>query len=416
MSELGLAIDFLGAQSGETLFALFWFVVVIEMPRYLLLFATITILPRPRPHPEFEGALSVMIAGHCEAETIERCVAALREQSRPPDQIVVVSDGSSDAMQGVMRDMLRRGLIDEAHATDLRSGKSAGVNMAARSCTGDILVNVDSDCSFDRHALRELVRPFNDPAVGAVCGCIRPRNRTHGLVTRFQAIEYLTSISLGRQAADRIGQVSCVSGAFGAFRRDAYLAAGGLDAGGGEDLDLTLRLRQRGWAIRFAAAAICYTDVPATLRALVRQRFRWERDAIRLRYRKHRGLMNPFSNRFRLSGLFNEVEFLLFNVVAAIALPVYLAWLVSIYGTGAWTILLAAQIGLLGLDAAVLAMAAALSPGSGAWRLFADLPGYSLFNGLFMRFVRLAAYAEEWIFHASYADSYVPDKVHRVRE
>ena len=415
MNEVSLAIDYLSAQSLPGLVALFWFVVVFEVPRYLLLFGVIAVVPRRRPEPDFEGRISVMIAGHCEEETIERCVAALREQSRPPDEIVVVSDGSSDAMQKIMRDLLRRGLIDEAHSTHLRAGKSAGVNMAARSCTGDILVNVDSDCTFDRHALRNLVRPFADPAVGAVCGCIRPRNERASVITRFQAIEYLISISLGRQAADRIGQVSCVSGAFGAFRRDVYAHSGGLDAGGGEDLDLTLRLRHAGWTIRFAEDAISYTDVPATLRALVRQRFRWERDAIRLRYRKHASLMNPFSNRFRLSEFANEMEFLLLNIVATVALPIYLLWLVALYGTAAPTILLAAQIGLLCVDVAVLTLAAAASPGAHALRLYPYVVGYSAFNGLFMRFVRLAAYVEEWVFRASYADTYVPDKVHRVR-
>ena len=43
------------------------------------------------------------------------------------------------------------------------------------------------------------------------------------------------------------------------------------------------------------------------------------------------------------------------------------------------------------------------------------VPGYSLFNGFVMRFVRLAAYLQEWIIEASYRDTYVPSKVHRVR-
>ena len=42
--------------------------------------------------------------------------------------------------------------------------------------------------------------------------------------------------------------------------------------------------------------------------------------------------------------------------------------------------------------------------------------GYSLFNGFVMRFVRLAAYLQEWVVEASYRDTYVPSKVHRVRK
>ena len=416
MSEVGSALDYLLAQSGPSLLLLFWFVVLLEVPRYLLLFGATALMPRRAPERrEYRGRVSVVIAGHSEEGAILRCVRALREQSRPPDEIVVVSDGSSDRMAAVIARLLRSGEIQAAHATELRAGKSAGTNMAARLCTGDAIVNVDCDCSFDRHAIRELVRPLGDPAVGAACGTILPRNAGASVIAAFQGIEYMVSISLGKQAADRIGQVTCVSGAFGAFRREAYEGTGGLDAGGGEDLDLTMRLRASGWDIRFAHRACCYTDVPDTLRAFVRQRFRWERDAVRLRYRKHAALMNPFSRRFRLSELLHEMEFLVFNVLSAAALPFYVIWLFKTYTEFAPTVLVAAQLGLMALDLAVFLLAAAVTAHGRRAPLLAYLPGYSVFNALFMRFVRLAAYLQEWIFRASYRDAYVPTKVHRAR-
>ena len=415
MTDLGLGLDYLYAQGAPSLLALFWYVVIFDVPRYLMLFGLTAFVPPRRFDDDYNASVSVVIAGHSEADAIERCVLALREQSRPPDQIVVVSDGSQDDMRGRMRELMRRGLIDQAHATDLRSGKSAGVNMALRHCTGKILINVDCDCTFDRHALRNILRPFVDNNVAAVCGSIQTRNTTKTMITRFQAIEYLISISMGRQSADRINQVTCVAGAFGAFRRNTLVAQGGLDAGGGEDLDLTLRLRQAGWTIRFAENAVCYTDVPETLRGLVRQRFRWERDAVRLRYRKHAGMMNPWSARFRLSEVFNEVEFLLFNVIGAIAMPFYIIWLAITFGTIAIPVLIAAQFGLLIIDGMAFLLAAAVSRSVPSYRLILDLPGYSLFSGVFMRMVRLTAYFDEWVFKSSYSDEYVPKKVHDVR-
>ena len=83
--------------------------------------------------------------------------------------------------------------------------------------------------------------------------------------------------------------------------------------------ELSIRLRKAGWKISFAPDAIAYTQVPPTLTALVRQRFRWERDALRLRYRKHGDLMNPLSRTFRVSELIHEIEFIVFHVVAAAA-------------------------------------------------------------------------------------------------
>lgn len=412
--------DFLTAQTPAGLMTLYWFVLLFEIPRYGVAFLVAALFIRSRPcssEPlEWTGSVSVIIAGHNEENAIERCVRSLWEQSRKPDEIIVVSDGSTDGMVRTVRSLQREGLVQKVHGTDLRAGKAAAVNLAAHLCSGDVVVNVDCDCSFDRHALKEIVSPFSSPNVGAVAGNILIRHQERSLWTGFQAIEYLVSISLGKRAQDMVGLVSCASGAFSAFRKSAIEAVGGLDAGGGEDLDVTLRLRKANWAIGFAHEAICYTDPPVSARALVKQRFRWERDAIRLRYRKHGALMNPFSRSFKPLELFHEMEFLLLNVVAALSLPFYFLWMFATYGDLAIPILLGAQCGLMLFDFVLFLLAAWATPKAHALQLVPYLLGYSVLFNNFLRFVRLLAYGQEWIFRSSYQDNYVPDKVHKVRE
>lgn len=407
------------SQSKESLLAMFWFIAIFEFPRYTLSFLSvfITSIRTSRSHhlPP-DATYSVVIAGHNEADAIEGCVIALHEQSRPPDEIIVVSDGSTDRMAEKVRQLEARGLIKEGHSTQLRAGKSAGVNLACLRATGEFIINIDCDCSFDRHAFKEILEPFTDPQVAGVAGNIVVRNARKTVITAFQAIEYVISISQGKQAANLADTMTCVSGAFGAFRATALKSVGGLDSGGGEDLDVTLNLRKAGWRALFAPDALCYTDVPATLTALTRQRFRWERDAVRLRYRKHVDFLNPFSPRFTVRELIHELEFMLFNVAAVIAFPFYIGWLFVTYGEYAPLILVAAQVGLLALDLFTFALAAWLSPKVACLSLLPYVPGYSLFYGLYMRFVRLAAYLQEWVFQSSYQDSYVPAKVHKVRK
>jgi len=412
--------NYLASQSASSLLRLFWFVIIFEVPRYTLGFISVAALTirttRAAPQSVDVGRVSVVIAGHNEEDSIERCVLSLREQSRQPDEIIVVSDGSTDRMPEILRDLEARGLIQEAHCTQMRGGKSAGINLAVGRTTGEIVVNVDCDCTFDRHALRDILEPFADPRVGAVAGNIIVRNPRASLITACQAIEYMISISEGKQAADLTNQMSCVSGAFGAFRRVVLERVGGLDSGGGEDLDLTLKLRTAGWKALFAPDAICYTDVPVTLDALTRQRFRWERDAVRLRYRKHRDLMNPLSSRFNVVELLHELDFVIFNVVAAMVFPFYLIWLFVTYGDLAPMILMGAQVGMWGLDLLAFLMAAWMTPKANALALFPYLPAYSPFYGFLMRFIRLAAYLQEWVLKASYRDPYVPQKVHLARK
>ncbi len=400
-----------------TLFALFWLTIIFELPRTIFLFFASLVFPLrvPPTNSRESRKVSLIIAGHNEAGSIERCVRSMHEQSRPPDEIIVVSDGSTDAMPTVIRNLQRRGLIDQAHSTQLRAGKAAAMNLAERWVTGDIIVNVDCDCSFHRHAIRNILVPFGDPEIGAVSGNILVRNEKAGLVATFQAIEYLISMSLAKRAQTLFEQVTCVSGAFSAFRRRALNDVSGADAGSGEDFDLTLRLRKAGWRIGFAHRAICYTDVPATLHSLVKQRFRWERDALRLRYRKHGDLMNPFSSNFKMSEFFHEIEFVLFHVIAAAVLPFYLIWLFVTYGDIAQLILIAVLLGSMVLEGCVFLMAALSSPDARSLALVPFSLAFGLYQGLFMRFVRLAAYLDEWLFNASARDNYVPEKVQILR-
>jgi cellulose synthase/poly-beta-1,6-N-acetylglucosamine synthase-like glycosyltransferase len=413
-------VIYLTSQSHASLFGLFWFVIIFEIPRYTLGFLSVVAISfhgtRARPRNLNVGRLTVVIAGHNEAKAIERCVHSLHEQSLRPDEIIVISDGSTDLMPAKLRELQEQGLIAEAHCPQLRAGKSAACNLGFTRASGAIIVNVDCDCLLERDALLCLIQPFADPNVGGVAGNIVVRNASASLIARFQALEYLISISQGKQSANLTDQMTCVSGAFGAFRRTAIESVGGLDSGGGEDLDVTLRLRRGGWTTLFASDAICLTSVPTTLIALTQQRFRWERDAVRLRYRKHRDLMNPFSARFKVIELLHEMDFALFNIVAAVAFPLYLMWLFITYGDIAPVILVGAQLGMLALDTFTFLMAAWLTPQVNSFALMPYIVGYSLFYGLIMRFIRLGAYLQEWIFRSSYRDSYVPTKVHVTRK
>jgi cellulose synthase/poly-beta-1,6-N-acetylglucosamine synthase-like glycosyltransferase len=211
--------------------------------------------------------------------------------------------------------------------------------------------------------------------------------------------------------SNAIDQVVCASGAFSAFRRTALDDVGGFDVGGGEDLDITLRMRKNGWRIAYAPEAVCYTDVPTTAFQYIRQRLRWERDAIWIRYRKHARWLNPFNPAFQPWEAFHQWDFLLFNVAAALAFPAYLIWLAVQYGSFTPAILIGMQIGLLSLDVLVLAVAAWTTGRKVFWSNVVFLPGYSLFMTYVMRPVRLLAYIDEWALSGSHRDNYTPVKV-----
>lgn len=420
MNDIELGFAYLATMSANSLIAIFWYTFVFELPRYIIPFVATGMTQRSRPgdwlpaspSPDTQApSVSVILVGHNEEDALEACVRSLKEQSFTAFEIVVVSDGSTDKMVKVARSLVQRGMADRVLSTDLRGGKSSGINLAWRVASGDIVINVDCDCSFDRFAIEHLVRALDDPCVGAVCGDVAPRNGGASVIAQFQEIEYLQSISVGKRMANAIDQVVCASGAFSAFRRAALDDVSGFDVGGGEDLDVTLRMRNRGWRIAYAPEAICYTDVPTTAFQYIRQRLRWERDAIWIRYRKHTRLLNPFDPAFRLAEAFHQWDFLLFNVAAAFVFPAYLIWLAVMYGSFTPAILIGMQIGLLALDVLILAIAAWTTGRDVFWRNLLYLPGYSMFMTYVMRPVRLLAYVDEWAFSGSHRDNYTPIKV-----
>ena len=147
--------------------------------------------------------------------------------------------------------------------------------MGLSEATGEIIVSIDADTIVDAEAIPLLVRHFADPKVGAVAGNVKVINRNRWL-TRWQALEYITSQNLEKRAFDLLNCIPVVPGAVGAWRTDLLRSHGGFSGDTvAEDTDLTLTIRRDGWKILYDEEAIGRTEVPETVDALIRQRFRW---------------------------------------------------------------------------------------------------------------------------------------------
>jgi biofilm PGA synthesis N-glycosyltransferase PgaC len=412
-------LSFVRSLDLTSLVFLFWYTIIFEIPRYTIGAVVISLTrlwARATPPARTDFSISVVLAGHNEAMPLRRCIEGLAEQTILSElgaiEVIVVDDGSTDRMFDVARGLQREGQIDKVLRLNQRGGKSAAVNLGISVCTGDIVVISDIDTTFDRSAFAELIGYFGDPRVGAVGGNLGVRNTKASLITYCQAIEYTISISLGRNIQDALGILSIVSGAFGAFRTAALKQVGGQDVEVGEDADLTMKLRRAGWHIAFAPDAYALTDAPETVTALISQRLRWDRGLVTIWMRKFRGALDPRQSTFRFINVVALADVLGFQVLLALAFPVYLVWLFSFYGDLAATIVGATLIGLMVLN--VLSFAAAFAIGIRTpFSLILYFPLYTILQLTLMRIVRVVAIAQELIFRSSYRDPYVPARVMR---
>lgn len=230
--------------------------------------------------------VSVIIAAYNEEKVIASTLRSLLASTHPHFEIIVVDDGSTDRTSVVVREEFgaepRIRLFTKANA-----GKAEALNFGLRHAQGEIIVALDADTIFPPQTLTALVREFVNPEVGAVAGNAKVGNRLN-LVTRWQALEYITAQNLDRRAFALLNCITVVPGAVGAWRRTLLEQVGGFASDTlAEDQDLTLKVRRLGHRIAYADEAIAYTEAPATVRALAQQRFRWSFGTLQCMW-KHR--------------------------------------------------------------------------------------------------------------------------------
>jgi cellulose synthase/poly-beta-1,6-N-acetylglucosamine synthase-like glycosyltransferase len=137
--------------------------------------------------------------------------------------------------------------------------------------------------------------------VAAVSGNTKVGNR-HGLLGRWQHIEYVIGFNLDRRMYEVLQCTPTVPGAVGAFRRDVLAEVGGVPGDTlAEDTDLTLAIGRTGRRVVYAADARAWTEAPATLTTLWRQRYRWAFGTMQAVF-KHRGALISHDRRQRRIG------------------------------------------------------------------------------------------------------------------
>jgi peptidoglycan-N-acetylglucosamine deacetylase len=249
---------------------------------------------RRRQHAgeHYEPFVSVIVPAYNEEFVIAGTMRSLLKSDYENYEIIVVDDGSHDRTSEVVRenfgDDQRVRLFTEANA-----GKANALNFGLRYAKGEVIVALDADTQFPAGTIRALARRFSDPSMGAIAGNAKVGNRIN-IVTRWQALEYITAQNMDRRAFASLNCITVVPGAVGAWRRDLIERVGGFASETlAEDQDLTLQIRKLGYKIGYEEAAIGWTEAPDRLRLLARQRFRWAFGTLQCMWKHRDALFRP---------------------------------------------------------------------------------------------------------------------------
>jgi len=327
--------------------------------------------------------VSVLMPAYNEAANIVQSVHAMTSLRYPDLEVVVIDDGSADSTSEVLIaefDMVevplvpgghiptkgsvlstwvsRRGAHNLALVRKANGGKADALNAGINHARKELVCMVDADSLLDPQALLNVARPFaDDPGrVVAAGGVVRVANGSRvdrGRVTnlrmprrwlaRVQVVEYLRAFLIGRAGWSRLGGLLIISGAFGIFRKDLLLEAGGMATDCiGEDAELVVRLHRTlaesrtSAEVVFVPEPVAWTEVPSTRRVLRVQRRRWHRGLAEIFVRHRRMLFRP---RYGVIGMVTMPWFLFFEllspVVEVIGLVYFLLLLVFL-GVEQW--------------------------------------------------------------------------------
>ena len=274
--------------------------------------------PAPQDHPDYKPDVSVLIPAYNEEAAILNTVQSALASKYPRLEVIVVDDGSKDRTAELVRDNFGRDprvrLITQGN-----HGKPSALNHGLAEASGEIIISIDADTIVDPDAVPRLVRHFADPKVGAVAGNVKVMNRNRW-ITRWQALEYITSQNLEKRAFDLLNCIPVVPGAVGAWRAEVLRSSNGFSGDTvAEDTDLTLTIRRNGWKILYDEDAIGRTEVPETVNTLVRQRFRWTFGTLQAVWKHRDTTGNP---RYGTLGWIAIPNIFLFQIILPLVSPV----------------------------------------------------------------------------------------------
>ena len=240
-------------------------------------------------------AVSLLIPTYNEETVIRRKLLNVESLDYPQEklEVIIVDSASTDntcrLVQSFMdKSQIRFKLIVQPE----RLGKASALNHAVQYCQGDVVVMTDADTILEKNALEKIVENFSDPNVGAATGRLFILNADQSSVTKLEK-SYRGIYEIIRLGESKMDSTPIFNGPITAFRRELFdeLEPDTVT----DDIELCIRIREKGYRAVYEPEAIAYEYAPISLKSRMQQKTRRAQGAIQSIIR-HKGIL--FNRRY----------------------------------------------------------------------------------------------------------------------
>jgi hyaluronan synthase len=239
----------------------------------------------------YEPLVTFVIPAWNEGMAIKNTIEKCYEAEYPADklEVIVVNDGSTDDTGKALRQLSLRFPQLVVVSWRKNRGKRQGMAEGFRRAKGEIIIQLDSDSYIKPDTVYNLIKPFAEPNIGAVCAHADPSNASKNIITKMQAAYYYMSFRILKSAESVFMSVFCCSGCSSAYRKDVVLPIMdqwlgerflGQPVTWGDDRALTSWVIKRGYKSIYTDLAQAYTICPETMRQFFKQQARWKKSWI----------------------------------------------------------------------------------------------------------------------------------------
>ena len=217
-------------------------------------------------------------------KTITKCFDA--EYPKEKIEVIVVNDGSTDNTLAILEVLKHKFVgLTVVNWKDNR-GKRQGMAKGFRLAKGEIVIQLDSDSYIEPETVKDFVRYFQDPNVGAVCAHAFIENSDENWITKMQTAHYYVAFRISKAAESVFSLIFCCSGCSSAYRKsfvipviDQWLGEKflGLPVTWGDDRALTNWIMRQGYQTLYTHRARSFTIAPSTWKKFIKQQIRWKK-------------------------------------------------------------------------------------------------------------------------------------------